>query len=167
MLGVWRAPQTRHVRRYQRRLRALLFAGLGHFHGRQVDLAVVVAAEVRQVGLGAVRRALPHVAHLQRAPPQRPLVPLIVHVQVLLHEMGRGLGAGVSRARQEAPVAAFWVEGPQAARGRSASAAVAVSNQLRNGGVGKLVLEHTKENAKEAAESRANDWFFQAYNAFL
>ena len=158
---VRRAPQTCHVRGHHGRLRALLFAGLRDFHRRQVDLAVVFAAEVGQVGLGAVGDALAHVAHLERAPPQRPLVPLVVHVQVLLYEVRWGLGARVPRAREQASVAALRIEGTQATHGRrTAGTAVAVRNELRNRGVGELVLRRTHAKRGKKWQSTCGESFW-------
>lgn len=49
-----------------------------------------------QVGLRAVRRFRAQVGELKCSSAERPLIPLVVVVQVLLHEVGGGLGAEVA-----------------------------------------------------------------------
>ena len=54
--------------------------------GRGTHLRLIVPLEVARVCLHRVRLALPEVGRLQRPPPQCPLVPLVLRVDVLQEE---------------------------------------------------------------------------------
>lgn len=68
-------------------------AGIGTALLRQPDLGLVVNSEVGEFSLNADGYLLPDISHLQGFLPEVPLVPEVVGLDVLLHEVKRGLHA--------------------------------------------------------------------------
>ena len=80
-------PQPGQVRGAHHRVRALIASGLCALHSGLVHLRLAIAAVVRLVSLRTHRGAVLQVYHLQHTPPQLPLVPVVVGVDVPFHEM--------------------------------------------------------------------------------
>lgn len=68
-------------------LRAGVFDGVGLCIFLEVGLGVAVDPEVGEEGLVAAGLCLPDVGHLDRLLPQLPLVPAVIRVDILLHEV--------------------------------------------------------------------------------
>jgi hypothetical protein len=93
--GIRLSPEPCKVAHDASRARADRDARLRPFFPGQKHLGIIVSSEVRRVCLRRRRCRLAQLDDAQRSPTQRPLIPLVAVVDVLIHKMHGGLSAGV------------------------------------------------------------------------